>query len=343
MKSRWIALAAVAVVAVAAATGTSVGIWVRPYIASCRRDAEITANEQRRIHLTAERFVSDMLSKSPHAAYQSMSKIGQAYVSASDFDALAHQLASEQSGGTATVVHTYMTSILPPPRDGTVIPCDASKDSALLRMGEQSEQAHVILSYPVTSGRRSYDVWMISENGDWRVAGFHSGLIEISGHSGEDFWTLAKQQRARGHTFNATLLYKAAAVTLDRGPYIQPAVWGKFKADYEQFSPAPELKGSGPYLWTLKGENFPIRSVSFLGMEGNKMVLIISQPSTIWAGDADADLRNHRLIDAFIAAHPDWEESIDAIVARAIGPDPSSSYGTVFEKGSGYVRRAPGS
>jgi hypothetical protein len=72
-------------------------------------------------------------------------------------------------------------------------------------------------------------------------------------------------------------------------------------------------------------------------MGDRKISLVITWTPSSRSDNGGAEHQNHELIDAFIADHPEWSESFDAIIARALSPDGDSGWATVYSKGSGYV------
>jgi hypothetical protein len=183
---------------------------------------------------------------------------------------------------------------------------------------------------------RVFEVWLVREDGRWSVNGFSADYGSLGGRDGDAWWSEAKEQRARGHLFNATFLYKAAEQTLNRGAFYQLPDWAEFSRDLDTFKPPPELVGPGPYNWTLNGHPFAITRMEIVTLNNGKTALVIYQPSPAGADVADADRRNRETINAFLVTHPEWAEAFSAVVVRSpIGSD--QSYGTVYESGKGYL------
>jgi len=76
---------------------------------------------------------------------------------------------------------------------------------------------------------------------------------------------------------------------------------------------------------------------TIVGVDKGQVILVIDQPSSEWKGDADADRRNRQTIDAFLEAHPEWVESFDAIAVRSNEPGTNRFFGSVYQKGKGYM------
>lgn len=203
------------------------------------------------------------------------------------------------------------------------------------------KEAHVLLTEGLVNASRIFDVWLVQDDGQWRVNGFSANLSTLGGRDGETLWRRAKEQRARGHLFNAAFLYKSAEQTLSRGAFYQLPDWAAFSRDLNTFKPPAELTGQGPYSWTLNGRPYAITNTEIDTLDGGKTILVIDQPSPVWKDLADADRRNRETIHAFLFSHPEWAETFNAIVVRSAMPGSGQSYGTVYENGKGYLHAPP--
>ena len=316
---------------------------LHPFVATCLRDNEIDTADRQAVQDTASRFVRDLVGQSPQTAYASMTQARRSAISAREFEALATQVHSDASPAPLTIAGAYLVKATPGAGQDAFVPCGLSNPRGVdfVRLGSAPKQAHVILVEPVTNGQQTFAVSLLFESGKWKADGFHTWISEIAGRGGAELWAQAKQQRQRGHLFNATMLYAVASQALDGGPYYHPAAWSEFRKDYQTFTPTPELKGPPPYNWSLGQKTFKISSVSYIGLDDHQVMLIIYQPLVNWLGERDADHRNHELIDAFVAAHPEWIESFDGIVVRSTKPDDNSGYGTVYTKRGGFAPSKP--
>ena len=69
---------------------------------------------------------------------------------------------------------------------------------------------------------------------------------------------------------------------------------------------------------------------------GHDLGLIFVLPFDRWDGTAGAEAHNHAFIDAFVATHPDYARVFRFLVARAMKPDNSGGFGTVYNAQTGY-------
>jgi hypothetical protein len=51
----------------------------------------------------------------------------------------------------------------------------------------------------------------------------------------------------------------------------------------------------------------------------------------------EIDAQNRKFLDAFRTAHPEWEKVFGFMSARAMKPDNSGGFGTVYASGKGYA------
>jgi hypothetical protein len=338
----WTGLVGTAVVGLAALAILNPWIHFVSTVSTCRADNQIEAQTRSAADREAMTFVTGLLGTSSATAYAELSTGGRAAVTRDQFDTAARQVRADRPTGPPVVSRTLFAEGVFVSHVLTSVPCSFSHDSEEAVIAEDaSKEAHVLLTQAEGYAQRTFDVWVVLEHGQWRVNGFTVHLSQIAGWDGEALWARAKQQRARGHMFNAAELYGAAAETLNGGLYYQSPLWNEFQKDYQTFNPPPEFKGKAPYKWVLGGQTYPVNGVSFIGTGKGQVVLLIYQPSEVWKGDADADRRNRQTIQAFIAAHPEWTETFEAISVRSAKPDNNGGWGTVYEQGNGYVGKSP--
>ena len=89
-------------------------------------------------------------------------------------------------------------------------------------------------------------------------------------------------------------------------------------------------------MWNLGGGERTVESVTIIGVEG-KLGLVFMLPLTTWTGKEAADRTNREFLIAFIAAHPDYSRVFGFLVARALKPDKSGGFATVYELGRGFI------
>jgi hypothetical protein len=240
--------------------------------------------------------------------------------------------------GPPEVTETYLLRFLAGSRTGLHAPCDLSGGRAVFVSRGSTPTSAVVLFAEDLEGasQRTTSVWLEHEGGEWRVRAFNFGLSRILGKDSEQLWEAARQQRARGNDFNAAMLYFAAKGTAERGPFYQARMFQDFNADYRTFVAPETIRGEGPYTWTFDGDTFTVTRLHYMGFGSGDVGLIIDHSPAAWTESAEASAINHRLIDGFRGAFPEWREAFDAVIARAAKPGTNQTWGTVYTAANGY-------
>jgi hypothetical protein len=217
---------------------------------------------------------------------------------------------------------------------------DESKTARHVFLSQAStpEQVQLVYSANSTDYRWAVVLWMVNERSGWSVLGVSTAPEMVLGHSSEEFLRRGREEEAKGHGFNATLLYTEALSLLNRGQSMQLERQSDMLRELGGFRTAPELGGSPPYRWNWGGADvFTIRAVTADPWHGRLALYIVQSPPG-WDGadPTKAEGLNHKLIDAFVKAHPEWGDALDAIVAILVTAD-GRPYETVFDKTAGYV------
>ena len=139
-------------------------------------------------------------------AAQSMSERGRA---GSEQEPLAPVIAFMQqfpAAGEPRIDRTFRVITYGWPRAGAMSSCQ----TALVGVGETGATAHVLVTEDIGFGERTIAVWFEREEGIWRPRGVWAHITSAGGYDGERLWRMAQEQRARGHSINAGLLYSSA-------------------------------------------------------------------------------------------------------------------------------------
>jgi hypothetical protein len=96
------------------------------------------------------------------------------------------------------------------------------------------------------------------------------------------------------------------------------------------------VRGTPPFSWTLNGEKYQVGQVSMIGV-GHDVGITFVLPQTSWTSEDDIETKNRAFINAFIATHPEYARIFNFLVARAMKPDNSGGYATVYENQKGFV------
>jgi hypothetical protein len=143
-------------------------------------------------------------------------------------------------------------------------------------------------------------------------------------------WQLARAQQAREHSFNAALLYAAAAQTADRGPNFQLGITQSISDDSSKLIVPADIKGQPPFLWKNGETTYKVMSVGPIAVGGKIYVIIVHEVSP-WQSDGQVDAENKEMLSYFKRHFPEYSDAFAGLVARAIERGSNRGYGTVEE------------
>lgn len=199
------------------------------------------------------------------------------------------------------------------------------------------EQMHLVYTANSTNNEWTWTLWLVENDGPWEVRSFNFYISSLAGLRARDLLHRAKEQDAKGHSFNAHMLYVGAAFTANRGPDFTLGVKQEADEALERHTAPPEFAGTAPFRLIYSGRTFSVTQVRILGVD-EKLALLLVHRDEAWTGASDdAALRNKMLIDGFVKAHPEYSETFGIIVARITGPNRANTWGTVFDAKTGYV------
>jgi hypothetical protein len=179
------------------------------------------------------------------------------------------------------------------------------------------EQAHVIVEGDTRNNTVAFVLWLIPEEGQWRVQNVHLTATAVVGKSSLDLWSLARAQRERHHEFNAYLLYAAAIQLASRGPAFQLSIQSDIEKELRELRKPAELDGKPPFSWHPDGPSFRILNVAPVGVDG-KLYLKLSQEVAPWSDAPEVDRENRDLVAAFTKIDPDYADAFDDLIIEAV-------------------------
>lgn len=230
--------------------------------------------------------------------------------------------------------HTYLPKASGSGSD-TMIVCgpNSGTDWVSVQTTPGASQAYVVLSAKTVNNDWAFVLWLERETDVWRVRNFDVTPASIVGHTPDDLLKLAREQRDRGNMFNAQMLYIATGFTANRGEPFQLGIAQALKADLQKFTAPTEFHEKS---WTLDGTVFSVNQATVLGVD-RQIGLTFDLPMEHWTDDKDADQHNHAFLDAFRSAHPEYSQAFGFLVARAMKPDNSGGFSTVYDAKRGYL------
>jgi hypothetical protein len=304
---------------------------------TCEADDEIAAADRKEIESTALEFARDTLGAHPGSAYALMTAAAQATTSPDKLETgLAAYNRATGPFFNVKVAHSYFVRSVGHGPDGRTL-CGTGPQWISVAVRPGLEQAHVEVSADTRNNGWAVTLWLLPEAGNWRVQYFHLGAASAAGHTPQMLLDMARRERDGGHAFNADMLYAGLLGIVDRGTAFQPAIAQTARADAAGFQPPPELKGKAPFVWTMQGRRSVVGQVTIVGI-GKDLGLIFVLPQNDWPDQATIDKRNRAFLDAFRATHRDYTRVFAFLVARAMKPDNSAGFGTVYQNGKGYMQ-----
>jgi len=303
-----------------------------PSAYSCAEDAHIVTAKKKTIDVVAMNFIQTVLGPSPSAAFDFMSKAGQAETTRQQLDGAAAKIIRQFEPKNVTLQHTYLIELKGKSPGRVVCATDLSKPDGWESLAVDSipDQAHVLLSADTINNKLAFVVWLVPEQEEWKVQSFRLNVSTLADKDSLQLLVLARAQQARQHSFNAALLYAAAAQTADRGPNFQLGITQSISDDMSKFTGPPEITGQSPFLWKDAEITYKVRSVGPIAIGGKIYVIIVHEVSP-WQSDAQVDGLNKELLNYFKRRFPEYSDVFAGLVARGIERGGNRGYGTVEE------------
>ncbi|WP_395645076.1 hypothetical protein [Terricaulis sp.] len=310
----------------------------------CHANDEIGANERAEIDAAASAFMEEFLAN-PAAAHADMAVAARQTITPEQLTIARAQYLSLGAAAPRQTANTYLMRFATGSRHGEKVACNIHGNPRrpdLVARGGTWRSAVVLMTESIDSGaaERATSVWMDHESGGWRVRGFFFTLSRINGMGVEEFWTRAKSERRAGHGLNASVLYSAAASTLDRGDFLVLSIAPDFISDQHGFAGPPEFLGDPPYPVELDGQRYNIVTMQTHGAREGTFLFIKHQLPG-WPDNAAAEAANRQFIDGFNARYPEWRDVFDGLIVRAVRPNSNAAWGTVYFKDRGFRQAAP--
>ncbi|HWY56746.1 MAG TPA: hypothetical protein VNZ03_19930 [Terriglobales bacterium] len=301
-----------------------------PFAVSCAEDAHIDTAKKKTIDAVAMNFIQTVLGPNPSAAFDFMSKAGQAETTGQQLDGAVAAIIRQFEPKNVTLQNTYLIELKGKSPGRVVCATDLSKPDGWESLAAENipEQAHVLLSADTINNKLAFVVWLVPEQGEWKVQSFRLNISTLADKDSLQLWELARAQEARQHSFNAALLYAAAAQTADRGPNFQLGITQSISDDMSKFTSPPEITGQPPFFWKDGETTYKVMSVGPIAVGGKIYVIIVHEVSP-WQSDAQVDGWNKDLLNYLKRRFPQYSDVFAGLVARAIERGSNRGYGTV--------------
>lgn len=316
------------------------GCGTEPKASTCRHGNEIDQTLREGAAAMGAAFFSGLL-KGDGGVYEDLSPAAKVKITRAKFEAAARAVLGPGPYEGLKLEQLYQP--LPAPGE-TRVACGtmgAMKQVSLAAIPEAT-QIHALFTAATRNNGWALTAWLTQEDGLWRVHGFDVAMASIVGFDAAELFAQAEAQAKKGHALNAHMLYTAAKATAGRGPYLDFGVAKDIDAAHARLAAPDELKGKPPFTWVLDGVTFTLEQVNLAGID-KRLGLVFLHRDPAWDGEdtGKAERRNKRLIDAFVKAHPEFQETFGFLVARILAPGKDSGWGTVYDAAKGYDTGEP--
>jgi hypothetical protein len=217
------------------------------------------------------------------------------------------------------VQHTYLIHVVGtvPPGQRVVCGDDGAnpQESARMDVASAPEQAYVVLTGDSTQDTVTFTLWLVRQS-DWRVNSFSAALSTVAGKNASQLWTMAREEHARSHEFNATVLYASAMQAASRGRHLELAVVPQIMQEQARVEVPDELTGAPPFKWHAGAKTFVIESIGATAAFG-KLYLGLSHASQS-RSEKQARRANEELITWLLRRFPECSQAFPGIIARTV-------------------------
>lgn len=277
-------------------------------------------------------FAGLLLGPNPSAAYDLFSKEGQQGTTREQIATDGQTFIRQFEPKNLSVRHTYLMNLFGKSPGRIVCGTDFTKPDGWESVGAADipEQGHVLLSADVTNAHAAIAVWLVPENNNWKVQSFWLNISSLGDKDSTQLWELANVQKARGHNFNAVMLYVAASQTANRGPNFQMGITQRISEDSADLVIPADLKGQPPFLWKSGDTIFKVLSYGPVAIGGKDYIFVVHEVAP-WETDGQVDGWNKQLLSYFKQRFPEYSEIFAGIVVRAKERGTNRLYGTVEE------------
>jgi hypothetical protein len=308
------------------------GFTQEPFVSSCGEDAQVDPAKRKIIDSVAINFAQTMLGDTPSAAFDLMSKAGQATTTRQQLAEIATAILQRFEPRDLSVQHTYLIGLKGKSPGRVICATNVSKPDGWVSLAADNvpEQAHVLLSADMRNNKLAFVVWLVPEQSKWKVQSFHFNVSTLADKDSFQLWQLARAQQDRQHSFNAALLYTTAAQTAERGPSFQLGVTPSISEDMSRLALPDELKGPPPFLWKDGESTYRVKNVAPIAIAGKIYVMIVHEVSP-WQNDAQVEAWNKDLLKCFKRHFPEYSDVFAGLVARATERGSNRGFGTVEE------------
>jgi hypothetical protein len=160
----------------------------------------------------------------------------------------------------------------------------------------------------------------------WKLAGYYAKSGLAAGHDGNWYVQQARDYKRKGQTRNAYFYFWQARDLLAPVPFMSTLQLDKLYDEMQQVTPS-DLPVGQSVNFTANGKAYQLTSMFPLAV-GNDLDLVVKYAAPDISDTAKSWQSNMDLINALLAKYPEFRDSFQGVVARAVAPS-GQDYGTV--------------
>lgn len=317
------------------ATALAVGVSVRAqslFVSSCQEDSGIQQAKRTILESFAMDFVHKLLGANPETAFEMMSEDAKKSGTREQFKTMAIGMFQKMQLRNISPLHTYSIELKGQSPGRVLCGTALSKPDGWesLEAANVPEQAHVLISANTVNNLMVVSVWLVSEQGAWKVNSFWLNAASMADLDSMKLRQLGQAQQAKGHNFNAAIYYSAAAQLANRGPSFQLGIAQAIADDLTKLPVPSEIQGPAPFSWKDGEKTYKVLNVGPIAV-GGKIYIMIVQEVAPWQSNAQVEGWNRELLIYFKKRFPEYSDSFAGLVARAHERGSNRGFGTVEE------------
>lgn len=299
---------------------------------SCQQDSGIPSEKRTAFESVAMDFVHKLLGANPETVFDMMSEDGKRSGTREQLKSMATEMFQKMQLRDLSPMHTYLIKLKGQSPGRIVCGTNLSKPDGWesLEAANVPEQAYVLISAKTVNNLMVVSVWLVPEQGAWKVQSFWMNAASMADLDSMKLRQLAQAQQAKGHNFNAAILYTSAAQLANRGPSFQLGITQSITDDLAKLPLPSEIQGPAPFFWKDGDKTYKVLNVGPIAI-GGKIYMMLVQEVPSWESDAQVDGWNRELLTYFKKRFPEYSDSFAGLVARAHERDGHRGFGTVEE------------
>lgn len=175
----------------------------------------------------------------------------------------------------------------------------------------------------------SFIVQQEQVNGAWKLAGFPPPApAEVLGHDAPWYLSKAREFKSKGQVHNAYFYYLQARALAAPVSFMSDTPLVKLDRETQQTVP-PDLPVKGPVaLAAANGKSYSVTQI-FPVVVDNGMDLVVKYSLPDISDTSRTFQDNNAVINAIVNTHPEYRETFQGVVARAVDPA-GHDYGTLL-------------